>query len=102
MVVAVIAMSMIVNPMPPELARRLHKLHRVPAKRLSSLLTHLARDAARLLRLRSGRLVRGGALFAAAIAGGGFDLPATLRRPPPAEDAPGGAPASDPDPPDRP
>jgi hypothetical protein len=100
LVVAVIAMSMMVNPMRPELARRLHELRRVPAKRLSSLLTHLARDAAR--RLRSGRLVRGGALFAAAIAGRGFDLPATLRRPPPAEDASGGAPASDPGPPDRP
>ena len=93
---------MIMSPMRLEPARRLHELRRMPAERLSSLLTQLAHAEARLLRLCSGQLVHGGALFAAAIGGRGFDRPATLQRPPPAADAPGGAPAADPTRPDPP
>ncbi len=84
-VVAVIALTMIMSPMWLELARRLQgwgrlPSGRLPSERLPSLLTRLARDEARVLRRRSGRLVHGGALVAAAVAGGGFDRPAIGRR----------------------
>ena len=101
LVVAVIALTMIMSPMWLELARRLHELSPAPAERLSSLLTRLARDEARVLRLRSGRLVQGGARFAAAVGGGGFDRHATLQRPPAADDAPSGAAGAEPSPPGR-
>ncbi len=101
LVVAVIALTMIMSPMWLELARRLHALPRLPTERLSSLLTELARDEARVLRLRSGRLVHGGALFAAAVGGGTFERPGTVQRPPSAKDIPAGATGADPGPPAR-
>jgi K+:H+ antiporter len=87
-VVAVIALTMIMSPMWLELARRLHELRRIPTERLSNLLSRLARDEARVLRLRSAHLVHGGALLAAAVGGGGFERRTILQPPPP----PGGAP----------
>ena len=64
-VVAVIALTMVASPLWLGLARRLHALQAAPPQRLSLLLARLARDEARILKLRSARLVQGGALLAA-------------------------------------
>jgi CPA2 family monovalent cation:H+ antiporter-2 len=69
MVVAVIALTMVVSPMWLELARRLHALQEAPPERLALLVARLARDEARVLRLRSARLVQGGAWLAADLGG---------------------------------
>ena len=69
MVVAVIALTMVMSPLWLALARRLHALQAAPPERLSLLLARLARDEARVLRLRSARLVQGGALLAANLGG---------------------------------
>jgi CPA2 family monovalent cation:H+ antiporter-2 len=69
MVVAVIALTMVVSPLWLELARRLHALQAAPPERLALLVARLARDEARVLRLRSARLVQGGALLAANLGG---------------------------------
>jgi CPA2 family monovalent cation:H+ antiporter-2 len=69
MVVAVIALTMVMSPMWLELARRLHALQEAPPQRLALLLARLARDEARVLRLRSARLVQGGAWLAADLGG---------------------------------
>ncbi len=68
-VVAVIALTMVMSPLWLGLARRLHALQANPPERLSLLLARLARDEARVLRLRSARLVQGGALLAAHLGG---------------------------------
>ena len=68
-VVAVIALTMVMSPLWLGLARRLHALQAAPPERLSLLLARLARDEARVLRLRSARLVQGGALLAANLGG---------------------------------
>jgi CPA2 family monovalent cation:H+ antiporter-2 len=77
-VVAVIAISMVASPLWLELARRLHALRSAPSGELSSLWGRLLRDEARLLRLRSGRLVQGSSQLAASLGG-------ALRRDPVAE-----------------
>ncbi len=89
-VVAVIALTMIMSPMWLELARRLHALRAAPSQGLGMLLARLLRDEARILRLRSGRIVQGGSQLAASL-GGGLDRVLPRRR-----DAAVGPPAAEP------
>jgi len=70
LVVAVIAISMLASPLWLELARRLHAFRAAPPEGVILLLTRLYRDEARLLRLRSGRMVQGGSQLASTIGGG--------------------------------
>lgn len=94
-VVAVIALTMIVSPLWLELARRLHGMQPAPSEEVGQLLVRLLRDEARLLRLRSGHMVRGGGRLVAGF-GDGVERLARGRtdRHPPLDDAPGGAPRS--------
>ena len=69
LIVAVIAVSLIVSPLWLELARRLHAMQGVPIEGLGGLLGRLYRDEARLLRLRSGRVVQGGTQLATTLGG---------------------------------
>ncbi len=68
-VVAVIALSMIMSPLWLELARRLHALRALPVVGFGPVLLRLWRDEGRMMRLRSGRILRGGGQLAAGIFG---------------------------------
>ena len=89
LVIAVIALSMIASPLWLELARRLHALRAAPPAPLRSLVGRLARDEARLLRLRSRRAVKGSTAIASEF---GERIDRVLRRErkaePPAPEAP--------------
>jgi Kef-type K+ transport system membrane component KefB len=69
-VVAVIALTMIASPLWLELARRLHAVRAMPSEGLPSLMARIWRDEGRLLRLRSGRVVRRGTRLVESLSGG--------------------------------
>jgi CPA2 family monovalent cation:H+ antiporter-2 len=69
-VVAVIAMTMIMSPLWLELARRLHALRAAPSEGLASLVARIWRDEGRVLRERSGRVVRHGTRIVQSLSSG--------------------------------
>ena len=92
LVVAVIALSLMISPLWLELARRLHDMRTAPPEGLVQLAARLYRDEARLMRVRSGRVVQGGAQLAVSLGEEGRQvLGRVLHREDGREDSPEGA-----------